>query len=563
MRAAGRDRKQSVGAAQPAARPPLLRDMVLLGLCTLFLCGIYIRKAYNMDDPLVVWTAQRITVHPADFYGFSVNWFGNDAPMTQIDLNPPGAAYYASAFGALFGWSEPVLHSAVALTAVALVLGIYWLAGQMGGNPLLAAGVALVSPGILVSMGTVMTDLLMTALWVWGIALWLRGLDSDHPSVSAASGLIIALAALTKYFAICLVPLLVIYTLLSKKERWIRALWLVTPIVAIALYDAYTHRLYGVGLIRSTVGAVTQYHELYRINVPRKILTGLTFLGAGGAPALFLSPWLWRRKGKIALWAGGAAIAAVTAALAYCNWQPGESQIVLPWWFWWQYGLWLLAGVHVIALALAEAWSRRDRQAVLLGLWLFGTLFYVIFLNHFVNIRVILPVLPAVALLCVRRLRMETDVGTQAMWRPAWFSLAMGLALSLCVAQADIKLANSARTAAERIAPEKRSGRTWFSGHWGFQYYMEARGGKPIDTRHQDFRLGDTVVTPRNASNRLLARPRIASRNEGFELPVCSWVTTMCAECGAGFYSDLWGPLPFAFGLVPAEGYEVTVLGRP
>jgi hypothetical protein len=141
--------------------------------------------------------------------------------------------------------------------------------------------------------------------------------------------------------------------------------------------------------------------------------------------------------------------------------------------------------------------------------------------------------------------------------------LAAGLVLSLCIAQADIKLANSARTAAEKIAPEKRSGRTWFSGHWGFQYYMQERGAKPIDVTRPEFRLGDTVVTPANASNRFPARPRIPSRNESFELPVSSWITTMRAECGAGFYADLWGPLPFVFGPVPAEMYEVVVLGRP
>jgi hypothetical protein len=197
-------------------------------------------------------------------------------------------------------------------------------------------------------------------------------------------------------------------------------------------------------------------------------------------------------------------------------------------------------------------------------LWLGGTFFYFVFIYHLVNIRVILPVLPVVALFCARRLnRVQAEEGRPpARASVVWTVFAASLALSLCVAYADISLANSARMAAERIAPEKRDGRTWFSGHWGFQYYMQARGAKPIDVEHQDFQLGDTVATPLNAANIFLSRPRVASTDQSFELPVCRWVTTMRAERGAGFYADLWGPLPFVFGPVPDERYQVIFLGE-
>jgi hypothetical protein len=273
-----------------------------------------------------------------------------------------------------------------------------------------------------------------------------------------------------------------------------------------------------------------------------------------------MAPWLWGRKGRTALCVGAAACAAAALALQQSGWRVGEPETTYKWWFWLQYGLWLLAGIHAVALLLAEIWPRRDRDSVLLGLWLGGTLFYCLAVYHFVNIRVILPAVPVVALLCGRQLRRRFAEGT-ALPRPVWAAVAASLVLSLSVAYADIRLADSAREAAEVIAPEKRFGSTWFSGHWGFQYYMQARGAKPIDVKNQQFRLGDTVVTPENASNRFLPRPRIATADQSFELPVCSWVTTMRAECGAGFYSHLWGPLPFVFGPVPAERYQVTVLG--
>jgi 4-amino-4-deoxy-L-arabinose transferase-like glycosyltransferase len=535
------------------------RDIILLALGTLVLCGLFFEKAYHIDDTLVVWTAQQIAAHPSDFYGFDANWFGFSQPVVQIFANPPGAAYYAAVFGALFGWSEPVMHASMALMAVALVLGVYWLARQFNANPLAAAVFALVSPGILVSMGTMMTDLPMTALWVWAIALWLRGLEERHTTLNAVSGLLIGLAALTKYFAISLVPLLLVYTLLSGRRRWARATWLLIPFILLGLLDLYMQRRYGMSHLLDLSEALKVFHEQYERDAWRNILTGLAFLGAGGAPALFLAPWLWGRAGRIGLCGGGAAIAALTVILARSGWQAGVPQISYSWWFWLQYGLWIAAGLHIIALALAEVWNRRDRVAVLLGLWLGGTLFFGMFVNLFVNMRVILPALPAVALLCARRLRVRSEFSASATPRAVWLGLAAGLMLSLCVAQADIRLANSARTAAERIAPEKRGGRTWFSGHWGFQFYMEARGAKPIDVMKPDIHRGDTVVTPANASNRIPIGGRGAYIDESFELPVCSWLSTMQAECGAGFYSDLWGPLPFVFGPTPPEQYEVIL----
>ncbi len=565
MKARPKDRANSAPAAVHPPKPSISREILAIAVCVLLLCGIYLGKAYNMDDPLVIWTAKQIAAHPGNFYGFNVNWWGYATPMWQTDLNPPGAAYYTAVFGALFNWREAAVHGGVALIAVALILGIYYLARQMGGNALTAAVIALASPAIFVSMGTVMTDLPMTALWVWAVFLWLRGLDKPHPYLNALSGLLIGLAALAKYFALSLAPLLLVYTLLRDKSRRTRLLWLLVPIVILGLFDLYTERLYGVGQIRGIFGIIQDYHEVHTTPVGRKLLTMLIFLGAGTAPLLFLAPWLWHPKERTKLWIAALVTALATVVLQQSGWRVAEPDVPLRWWFWIQYGLWLLAGLHVITLMVAELWTRRDPDSLLLGLWFAGTLIYCLFVYQFVNIRVLLPALPAIFLICVRRLQQvnaDKETGRTALQKPVGGVAAAGIVLSLCVANADISLANSARAAAEKIAPEKRSGSTWFSGHWGFQYYMEARHAKPIDVNHQEFRLKDTVVTPENGTNRFLTRVRIETIDQSFELPVCSWVTTMRAECGAGFHSDLWGPLPFVFGPVPAERYRVTVLGR-
>jgi hypothetical protein len=95
-----------------------------------------------------------------------------------------------------------------------------------------------------------------------------------------------------------------------------------------------------------------------------------------------------------------------------------------------------------------------------------------------VNVRSLLPMSPAVAVLIADRLRgwegPRRKLATAAVLVPS-------AALSLWVAWADLKLADSAREAASALASRFGGERVWFQGHWGFQYYAEASGLLAVD----------------------------------------------------------------------------------
>jgi hypothetical protein len=125
------------------------------------------------------------------------------------------------------------------------------------------------------------------------------------------------------------------------------------------------------------------------------------------------------------------------------------------------------------------------------------------------------------------------------------------------MAHADYRWANSARTAAA-VAHGKlkgRSGRVWFEGHWGFQYYMESSGARPMDLLEPKITPGDFVVLPRNNTNLAPLPTDRYYMLEQFEVPAGWLASTIYPEMGASFYSSIWGPLPFVFGPVPAEKY--------
>jgi hypothetical protein len=123
-------------------------------------------------------------------------------------------------------------------------------------------------------------------------------------------------------------------------------------------------------------------------------------------------------------------------------------------------------------------------------------------------------------------------------------------------------LANSARDAAQQFGIETvyYPHNVYFQGHWGFQYYMQAAGAEPVVYGKTPFQAGDAIINPLNNSSVWpIDSSLIATKHAGnFGGP--AGLATMSHRRGAGFYTDLWGPLPFAFGPAPAEKYVTVVL---
>src|SRR5208282_4769279 len=140
------------------------QSLFLLTAATLLCLLPFSGKAFNIDDPLFLWSAQHIAGHPLDPYGFQVVWYRSLMPMSEVTKNPPLACYYAAAIGAIAGWSERALHLGFLLPTLAMVLGTYRLAQRFTQSPLLAAAATLLTPGVLVSATSVMCDTMMLAL---------------------------------------------------------------------------------------------------------------------------------------------------------------------------------------------------------------------------------------------------------------------------------------------------------------------------------------------------------------------------------------------------------------
>ena len=195
---------------------------------------------------------------------------------------------------------------------------------------------------------------------------------------------------------------------------------------------------------------------------------------------------------------------------------------------------------------------------------MYGTFVFAGFLNWTVNARSILPMIPAVGILLMRRMDMCNDkaVCVTRSWRRLCWPLIPSVLVAIMVCWADYTLAGSARTAAATISNKfENSGQTvWFQGHWGFQYYMELAGFKAADFGNPECSPGDRMILPTNNTSVKALPQGKADQDEILRFTPCRWLATISRQLGAGFYSDVWGPLPFVAGPVSPEEYSAFVI---
>lgn len=533
------------------------RRRELLILCALVGASLlpFVSKPVHIDDPMYLWAARQISEHPADFYGFDVNWYGFSAPMYEINKNPPLVSYYQAATGATLGWGEVGQHLGMIVPALALVLGTFALARQLCGDPLLAALASFAMPVTLVSSTTLMSDVLMLALWVWACVFWLRGLSSGRAGELVVAAVLMGLCPLAKYFGLALLPLLAAYALARERRLGAWTITLLVPLAIVGGYELYTLERYGWDPLGDIGSYALTLQSIEHFALHERALVGLAFTGGCLLGTLLFAPWLWPRVGL----AGGVVVLCLLWAglplLGTLGGFPLGAGLSL------HVAVFAVAGAHVLLLAGADLQRTRDAEGLLLALWVGGVFVFCAFTNWTATGRSVLPMAPAVGILLARALATRSQPMPQPLRAAA---LAAGLCVALAVAYGDLRAAATARDAARTLAAQHGGGSRalYFQGGWGFQYYMEEQGAQRLSFDGLVLRPGDLVVAPRNGSNVIDLGDSVRTL-EQVEFPVSRWVATMSPPAGAGFYAALRGPVPFAFGPAPHEVYTVQQVVKP
>ena len=543
----------------------------------------FVNKAFHIDDTVYLWVAQQIHQDPVNFFGFMMNWSDRDEWLYEFNKNPPGISYLLAAAALVVGWNEIGLHLIFLIPPALASLGIYFLAREMCARPLLATAVAVLSPVFIVSSTNLMCEPTMLAFYVWSVFLWMRGLESRNPWLFIAAGALMGFGGLVKYLVVSVIPLMFVYTLLHQRRPTRTLLYFLVPAVILLAYDMITLFLYDTSVLRSAVDFAMDFAASRQGSAPiRMALMNVSFMGGCFVGSFLLAPLLWSWRRVVALCAMYPVVVLLLVSYgglttSYLMYEGTQ----IRWGYLLQLALFLTAGFHLFGMLLAEVWAKRDKESMLLLMWIAGIFLFGAFVNWTINARALLPMAPPIGILVARRfdLRHTTPINPIRVAIP----LCAGTAIALAVAWGDYRFAETGRLAArEAAALQNLPGTTWFQGHWGFQYYMEELGHRPVDMRHfhtygeihaaeRKFKMtdigiypGDRVVDPENDANfRMGGEDEGAYITRTLSIPTSRWVTTMNQELGAGFYSFAYGPLPYYFGKVPAEQYKFYDIREP
>jgi hypothetical protein len=392
------------------------------------------------------------------------------------------------------------------------------------------------------------------------VAFWLEGLEENRSGKLFAAGGLIALAALTKYFGACLIPLLVAYGVIGKRRFRQWAAPLLIPLAVLCAYQWITRALYGHALLSEATDYAKYAKGLFEVSSINSGLIALAFTGGCLAVAVVFAPLLWRRRMP-----AGFAIAAVLAIVTllasgmmprHYNWFQGASRTLVEL----QVVFWAAGGIGVLALASADVFHRRDAYSWLLVLWVFGTFLFTAIFNWTVNGRSLLPLAPAVGILIARRLEQNGLSNLNPFPRGVMFCLIASAMLAFGVAQSDFLLAVATRQSARLACANYKSatGKLWFQGHWGFQYYLDQAGAWALDAKHLQLKSGDTLALPMNNEAFSLNMKDLVLQGT-FSGSGPRWFSTWNTPIGAAFYASAWGPLPFAVGRTRPEIVSVYV----
>jgi len=535
--------ESSGGVFRTALRAALPAIVVAVLVLTPFL-----RNAYTIDDTLFLDQASHLLVDPLHPTAFDGIWSFEPERMSHIMASGPGMAYLLVPCVVL-GGAEWVAHTAQLALFVLAILATAALAVRMGIGETAARAAALLlatTPAALGMAATAMPDVPAMALGVFGVERALAFTQERRVHQAIAAALSLSAAALFRSHLVLLVGIAALGGVghVFDRAAWSRWRWsswipLAACPVLVATALVATRDLQA----SSTVLASAAQRSFVLDTIPSNLIAYFahwTFALPLALPLVLLEP---RR-----IFTGPTVYLGMVAAwLTLGASMDSRSLLVAA-----AVGL----GVAAVWDVMRDAIRNRDGVGLMLGLWLLTPLVIVPYLH--LPSKYLLAAAPAAAMSAAMRLARASRLTGLAV---LGVTLILGLTLGVSILRAEALFAELGRkAAAELVGAHRAAGaNVWFDAHWGFQWYAEKAGGKAISTAPPFPVPGDLMVT--SAMTGLGFIDAIPQRR------LIATVTdlrpggrVMSRSAGAGFFTNGFGYLPWAWAHEPADRYDLWQL---
>lgn len=501
----------------------------------------------------------------------------------ESSVHPPLFPYFIALVTYLSGGlSERSQHLAYLLFTLWAGLSALALARRFTRLPLWTA-LFFISTGVFViSAHSVMSDMPMLAFFQTALWLYVRGIDEGDRRYLWASGLFMALAFLTRYATATLIPIILVYGLLKKA----RPSQMLLPFLPLALiYGAWEMQNvlhYGrPHLIASASAAYLHVSYLpdpsqsrLAVVVKSGLIRSLAYLVTLGSLFIFPTALLsafgrnrWRRPLYLGLLVACLIGVKFKSRTLFLNYSVPQSLLVA---FFLSLGLVLLGSLSAMALRRVYASNAQTCESasddLFLLLWVWIVLAASTIALYFSAARYLLPLSFPISALFIN---LVTIVYAEAQQRARVLraGVVLMLGLSLTLAYTDYKQANSYRSFVQTRLPvyQARSPRVWYvGGLGGFRHYMDRAGALDLPMNFNTAMPGDLIIVPAVANYYGLGpwlRARVTpletiSFSDSFPLRLLD------KSAHAGYYTHIWGLLPFSFSSAATETLELYVVTK-
>jgi hypothetical protein len=495
-------------------------------------------KAFTIDDHVFMFMAKHATKDPLHPTAFELVW-GDVPGRVQLASGPVMAWLLIPS--ALADGAEWVAHAAQLAMLALAVVGSVGLAIRVGLAPFqaMAAGLLVAcTPAALGMAGTAMPDVPAMALGVAGLERLVAWRQERRAYQATLSAVLLGLAPLTRPHLVLVLGIgaLLLVGDFLRRDAWRVRLSAWTPLVAAPIL------MVGIALLvrdphPSSAGIVAATASVSSLSPVGSNLLAFPIHWVLALPLAV--PWILLRPGStLVRWGGIALVVAAVVLVSILQLRFAGAAVLAA------IGAWVL-----LEIAL-DAWRRRDSLQLALWSWLFVALSAVPY-PHLPS-KYLLASAPAAAILVARRLSGVAPVRARVVLAA---TCALGVALGVAILAADAAFAGlGRRAAAELVAPNVAAGhRVWFVGHWGFQWYAEKAGGRPVTLTPPYPASGDLLVVSRESQPGYDVLAMLAERYPRATLLARVEDSSpggriMNGRLGAGFFSQGWGYLPWAWG---------------
>ncbi len=480
------------------------RQLILVALVVLALRLPFLNQAIQGDDVLYLTEAAHAQIEPLHPKHTEYVFMGREIDMRGQSHPPLDAWFLGLLIAATKGVSEIPFHAAYILFSLIAAFSALALARRFSPYPLLATLLFLATPAFVINGTSLESDVPFVALWLLATALYITAVDRGSAPLLLASSCAMALAALTAYQSILLVPILFLYGRKSRPAR-IAAFTPLAILLAWQIFERLSTGAFPAGVLANYMttygfqalaqkmksGVALTSHLAWLVFPALSIPSLLTIPFAIGAAFYDINPLFW------------ASIAVGVGILIRCaqRWRDFLAQWVLI----------FFAG----ALAIFFAGSARY----------------------------LLPIALPVAILATQRARL----------RLLQISLACGFALSLTLAAVNYQHSDGYRQFARAFEGETHSKRVWINGEWGLRYYLESEGGLPL-REGQVIHPGEIVVSSK------LGYPIVFTTGGGMLVPIAQRTITsaiplrlVALQGRAAYSTTMLGLRPFDISLAPID----------